>query len=193
MARRQGRSLPEVLTPGNAARAILILLCILPVPALGQVAADPDAVTARAYDRGLDQLGTLGSGNHFVEVCRVAEVYDEETAREFLLHYAGGGTDHPFDVLRAHAEERGDAIRVIISDWDFLGNVGATGALDALAFGVERSRVLVAFLALGGTSARARKTLAPVLDQPKFRLAVVNSLADFGHAAAALADALLGR
>ena len=30
--------------------------------------ADPDTVSDRAYERGKDQLGTLGSGNHFVEV-----------------------------------------------------------------------------------------------------------------------------
>jgi tRNA-splicing ligase RtcB (3'-phosphate/5'-hydroxy nucleic acid ligase) len=47
--------------------------------------ADPDAVSERAYARGRDQLGTLGSGNHFAEVQRVAEVYDEAAARAFGL------------------------------------------------------------------------------------------------------------
>lgn len=47
--------------------------------------ADPEAVSDRAYERGKDQLGTLGSGNHFVEVGRVVEVFDEETARAFGL------------------------------------------------------------------------------------------------------------
>src|SRR5512137_2635422 len=40
--------------------------------------ADPAAVSARARERGADQLGTLGSGNHFLEVDRVAEVLDDE-------------------------------------------------------------------------------------------------------------------
>ena len=43
--------------------------------------ADADAVSKRALERGLPQLGTLGSGNHFIEVQYVDEVYDEEAAR----------------------------------------------------------------------------------------------------------------
>jgi tRNA-splicing ligase RtcB len=42
--------------------------------------ADPDQVSERALERGRAQLGTLGSGNHFVEVGYVAEVYDEAAA-----------------------------------------------------------------------------------------------------------------
>jgi len=38
--------------------------------------ADPDNVSDRAYERGKDQLGTLGSGNHFVEVGFIQEIYD---------------------------------------------------------------------------------------------------------------------
>jgi tRNA-splicing ligase RtcB len=48
-------------------------------------AADPSEVSARARLRGADQLGTLGSGNHFLEVDRVAEVYDEAAAEAFGL------------------------------------------------------------------------------------------------------------
>jgi tRNA-splicing ligase RtcB len=47
--------------------------------------ADPEAVSARARQRGADQLGTLGSGNHFLEVDRVAEIYDPEAADAFGL------------------------------------------------------------------------------------------------------------
>jgi tRNA-splicing ligase RtcB len=47
--------------------------------------ADPGAVSQRARLRGGDQVGTLGSGNHFLEVDRVAEVYDEATAQAFGL------------------------------------------------------------------------------------------------------------
>ena len=53
----------------------------------GQVdGADPDAVSARAKERGLDQIGTLGSGNHFLEVGYVSEIYDDEAARVMGLH-----------------------------------------------------------------------------------------------------------
>ena len=47
--------------------------------------ADPDAVGERAVERGLSQVGTLGSGNHFLEVQRVAHVHDSELARAFGL------------------------------------------------------------------------------------------------------------
>jgi len=43
-------------------------------------AADADAVSETARERGRTQVGTLGSGNHFVEVQRVDEVYDAEAA-----------------------------------------------------------------------------------------------------------------
>lgn len=42
--------------------------------------AQPELVSARALERGRSQLGSLGSGNHFVEVDYVAEVYDEHIA-----------------------------------------------------------------------------------------------------------------
>lgn len=43
--------------------------------------ARPELVSDRARDRGRPQLGTLGSGNHFTEVQRVDEIYDERAAR----------------------------------------------------------------------------------------------------------------
>jgi tRNA-splicing ligase RtcB (3'-phosphate/5'-hydroxy nucleic acid ligase) len=43
--------------------------------------ADPDDVSDRALDRGNDQCGTLGSGNHFLEVQVVDRVFDAEAAR----------------------------------------------------------------------------------------------------------------
>ncbi|MBC7242194.1 MAG: RtcB family protein [Anaerolineae bacterium] len=42
--------------------------------------ADPAAVSRHARERGSPQLGTLGSGNHFIEVSVVEEVYDPEVA-----------------------------------------------------------------------------------------------------------------
>jgi tRNA-splicing ligase RtcB len=47
--------------------------------------ADPAAVGERARERGADQLGTLGSGNHFLELDVVAEVFDEPAALAFGL------------------------------------------------------------------------------------------------------------
>jgi len=47
--------------------------------------ADPDRISHRAYERGRGQCGTLGSGNHFVEVQVVEEIYDAVAARAFGL------------------------------------------------------------------------------------------------------------
>jgi tRNA-splicing ligase RtcB len=47
--------------------------------------ADPEQVSARAMERGREQLGTLGSGNHFLEIEMVQEIFDEKTAALFGL------------------------------------------------------------------------------------------------------------
>ena len=47
--------------------------------------ADPDQVSERAVKRGRDQVGTVGSGNHFVEMGAVDEVYDEDAAERLGL------------------------------------------------------------------------------------------------------------
>jgi len=47
--------------------------------------ADASTVSSRAKERGRDQVGTLGSGNHFLEIQKVAEIFDEEVAQNFGL------------------------------------------------------------------------------------------------------------
>jgi tRNA-splicing ligase RtcB len=47
--------------------------------------ADPGAVSPRAKKRGGPQLGTLGSGNHFIEIQEVEQIFDEPVARAFGL------------------------------------------------------------------------------------------------------------
>jgi tRNA-splicing ligase RtcB len=65
--------------------------------------ADPDAVSERARARGAGQLGTLGSGNHFIEVQRVERVLDRDSAEAFglregqvtvLIHSGSRGLGH---------------------------------------------------------------------------------------------------
>ena len=65
--------------------------------------ADPAFVSSRAKKRGRDQLGTIGSGNHFAEVERVDEVFDEEAAKALglfksqivlLVHCGSRGLGH---------------------------------------------------------------------------------------------------
>jgi tRNA-splicing ligase RtcB len=51
--------------------------------------ADPEAVSERAKERGATQVGTLGSGNHFLEVQVVEEVYLPEIADAFGVREGG--------------------------------------------------------------------------------------------------------
>lgn len=76
--------------------------------------ADPAAVSDRAKERGLPQLGSLGSGNHFCEIGYVAEVYDSDAARRF-------GLDQDSVTIMLHSGSRGlgyqvcdDSIRKMI-------------------------------------------------------------------------------
>jgi tRNA-splicing ligase RtcB (3'-phosphate/5'-hydroxy nucleic acid ligase) len=48
--------------------------------------ADPSAVSKTAKQRQIQQVGTLGSGNHYVEVQYVDEIYDQEAADAYGLH-----------------------------------------------------------------------------------------------------------
>jgi tRNA-splicing ligase RtcB len=65
--------------------------------------ADPELVSEHAQDRGRDQLGTLGSGNHFTEIGFVAELFDEPLAKELgifkdqitvIVHTGSRGLGH---------------------------------------------------------------------------------------------------
>jgi tRNA-splicing ligase RtcB len=65
--------------------------------------ADARALSARARERGTTQIGTLGSGNHFLELQRVEQVYDAEAAAAFglrpgqltvLIHSGSRGLGH---------------------------------------------------------------------------------------------------
>ncbi|HEY7193688.1 MAG TPA: RtcB family protein [Gemmatimonadales bacterium] len=65
--------------------------------------ADPGAVSVRAKTRGRDQLGTLGSGNHFIEIETVETVFDAAAAQTFglgagqvavLIHTGSRGLGH---------------------------------------------------------------------------------------------------
>ncbi len=69
----------------------------------GCLKADPCFVSDLAKKRGRDQVGTLGSGNHFVEVQEVTEVYEEKLAEELglrkgqvvvLIHTGSRGLGH---------------------------------------------------------------------------------------------------
>jgi tRNA-splicing ligase RtcB len=52
-------------------------------------AADPSHLSPRAVERGIPQLGTLGAGNHFLEIQKVSEIYDEQVSRVFGIQSVG--------------------------------------------------------------------------------------------------------
>jgi tRNA-splicing ligase RtcB len=51
--------------------------------------AEPDFVSERALERGIPQLGTLGAGNHFLEIQKVSEIHDKDIARVFGIQTEG--------------------------------------------------------------------------------------------------------
>ena len=80
--------------------------------------ADPGLVSDRARQRGATQLGSLGSGNHFLEVQYVAEIYDEPVAAAFglykdqitvMIHSGSRGLGH--QVCQEHLRVMVDAAR----------------------------------------------------------------------------------
>jgi tRNA-splicing ligase RtcB len=81
--------------------------------------ADADAISKKAKDRGKNQVGSLGSGNHFLEVQRVTDVFRRDVADEFgleedqivvLIHCGSRGlghqtcTDYLREIEREHAD-----------------------------------------------------------------------------------------
>jgi tRNA-splicing ligase RtcB len=75
--------------------------------------ANPDEVSQQAIDRGSDQCGTLGAGNHFLEVQVVDEIYDPQAARIM-------GLEPGLVVVMIHSGSRGlgyqvcdDALRAL--------------------------------------------------------------------------------
>lgn len=81
--------------------------------------ANPDKVSVRAKKRGIPQLGTLGSGNHFLEVEVVDEIYDREAAMVMgitdvgqvlvLIHTGSRGFGH--EVCSDYLRLLGEAVK----------------------------------------------------------------------------------
>jgi len=88
---------------------------------------DPKKVSPLARQRGFQQLGTLGAGNHFLEVQRVTDVYDAETAKKWgirnqdqiliMLHCGSRGLGHQVatDYLKIQ-EEAVDKYKIWLPD-----------------------------------------------------------------------------
>ncbi|MBW2965023.1 RtcB family protein, partial [Candidatus Woesearchaeota archaeon] len=75
--------------------------------------AEPSKVSERAKQRGRPQLGTLGAGNHFLEVQKVSDIFDESYGKKYklekdqvvlMLHCGSRGLGHEVasDYLKIH-------------------------------------------------------------------------------------------
>jgi hypothetical protein len=173
-----------VMTGGLAVEIYLDTSGSMPDPArsLNAMTLAAQILSASAIRRGGRVRGVVYS----IEALVSDWMYDEETARRFLLHYYGGGTAFPFATLARLASERKDALRVIISDGDFIHNVEHDrGAAKALAAAGR----FVALLALG-TSWKRRVDAA--LEGLPARVVYVERLDQFARVAADLARALFG-
>ncbi|MEW6333664.1 MAG: RtcB family protein, partial [Thermodesulfobacteriota bacterium] len=88
--------------------------------------ADPEKVSDRALARGKDQLGTLGSGNHFLEIEMVEEIFDAAAAASFgleqgqicvMIHSGSRGLGYQVcDDYLARMVKRIDAIGIPLPD-----------------------------------------------------------------------------
>ena len=79
--------------------------------------ADPAAVSERAIERGLGQIGSLGSGNHFLEVQAIDRVYDTAAATQMglsdstvcvMIHTGSRGLGH--QICTDHVHQMGNAM-----------------------------------------------------------------------------------
>jgi tRNA-splicing ligase RtcB len=78
--------------------------------------ADPSVISNRAYERGLEQTGTLGSGNHFLEIQQVIHIYDEKIAEKF-------GIFHDQITIMVHTGSRGFGYQICDDFLDMFGKV----------------------------------------------------------------------
>ncbi|MDD3628021.1 MAG: RtcB family protein, partial [bacterium] len=74
-----------------------------------------ERITDHAFKRGRDQVGTLGSGNHFLEIQKVQKIFDEEAARIF-------GVREGMITVMIHSGSRGFGYQVCADSLQFMRN-----------------------------------------------------------------------
>jgi tRNA-splicing ligase RtcB len=85
--------------------------------------AEPSFLSQRALERGVPQLGTLGAGNHFLEIQKVEEIFDQEVAEAFGIHFIGQVT------VMIHCGSRGLGHQVASDYIRLMENKFGTGGL----------------------------------------------------------------
>jgi tRNA-splicing ligase RtcB len=92
--------------------------------------ANSNTVSRKAKERGQDQVGTLGSGNHFLEIQKVAEIFDEKVAENFglfkdqivvMIHCGSRGLGHQVcsDYLREFIPLMSNKYKIKVPDREF--------------------------------------------------------------------------
>ncbi|MFB6079289.1 MAG: RtcB family protein [Halarchaeum sp.] len=137
--------------------------------------AEPAKVSQKAKDRGRNQLGSLGSGNHFLEVQRVTDVYREDVADAFgleadqlvvLIHCGSRGLGHQVcsDYLRRIEEEYEGFLSDLPDD-----NLAAAPAGSELAedyYGAMCAAINFAWVNRQLITHQVRETFADVFETP---------------------------
>lgn len=80
--------------------------------------ANPDNVSSRAYERGRTQLGTLGSGNHFLEIQQITDIYEKAIASKY-------GISEGQITVMVHSGSRGLGYQVCADYLDRFGKVSS--------------------------------------------------------------------
>jgi tRNA-splicing ligase RtcB len=137
--------------------------------------ARPEFVSKKAKDRGMNQLGSLGSGNHFLEVQRVTDIFDEETGAAFglaedqivvLIHCGSRGLGHQIcsDYVRRIEQEHGDLLDSL-PDKD-LAAAPAGSELAEEYYGAMCAAVNFAWVNRQLITHRTREVFSDVFDAP---------------------------
>lgn len=170
-------------------------------------------LAAQVLSASVLRKGGMVRGVVYSWECIVSDwMRNEDAAREFFLNFQGGGTAFPFAVLRRLSREPVRAIRVVVSDSDFLWNVAAgiddvhrklqderaksrpgPRSADPLELAIARSAMIVFMLAIPKSgAAQVKQTLGKYLCRPNARLVTVEDVSKLAPASAALARAILG-
>lgn len=135
--------------------------------------ARPEYVSKKAKDRGMNQMGSLGSGNHFLEIQRVTDTFDDDVADAYglaageivvLIHCGSRGLGHQIcsDYVRKIEQEHGDLLDRL-PDKDLVA-APAGSALAEEYYGAMCGAVNFAWVNRQLITHRARETLADVFD-----------------------------
>ena len=135
--------------------------------------ARPEFVSKKAKDRGMNQMGSLGSGNHFLELQRVTDTFDDGVADAYglsegqivvLIHCGSRGLGHQIcsDYVRRIEQEHGDLLDEL-PDKD-LAAAPAGSELAEEYYGAMCAAVNFAWVNRQLITHRTRETLAEVFD-----------------------------